>query len=161
MIGFQLAVQSTVGCLSDPRCEPVGPSVAALSHRAVVEPAPVGTAVANARSERIRSARLCSMTHNPDSKLQDHMYKVLAASAVSLVLVGTVVFSLLEDWSIVDSFYFSVVTATTVGFGDITPDTDGAKLFCVLYIIVGISIVGTFLDARLKRHAIKGAASRS
>ena len=71
------------------------------------------------------------------------------------------VFSLLEDWSIVDSFYFSVVTATTVGFGDLTPDTDAAKLFTVLYIVVGISIIGTFLDARLKRHSRRRAASRT
>jgi hypothetical protein len=96
-----------------------------------------------------------------DSKLQDHAYKVLAASAVLLIVVGTVVFSLLEDWSIVDSFYFSVVTATTVGFGDLTPDTDGAKLFTVLYIFFGISLIGTFLNVRLKRRSISRAQSHS
>ena len=63
------------------------------------------------------------------------------------------IFSLLEDWSIVDSLYFSVVTATTVGFGDLTPSTDGAKLFTIVYIISGISIIGKFLDARFKKHA--------
>lgn len=89
------------------------------------------------------------------------MYKLLAASAVLLIASGTVVFSLLEDWSIVDSFYFSVVTATTVGFGDITPETDSAKLLTVVYILMGISIIGTFLDARLKRHSARRAASRS
>jgi hypothetical protein len=98
------------------------------------------------------------MTDAPDpkqeSKLQEHIYKVLAGSAVLLIAIGTVVFSALEDWSIVDSFYFSVVTVTTVGFGDLTPDTDGAKLFTVLYILFGISIITTFLNARLKRHSI-------
>jgi len=58
-----------------------------------------------------------------------------------------------DDWSWVDSFYFSVVAVTTVGFGDFAPTTDGSKLFAVVYILVGISIVATFLDARLKRHA--------
>jgi hypothetical protein len=96
-----------------------------------------------------------------DSKLQDHAYKVLAASAVLLIVVGTVVFSWLEDWSIVDSFYFSVVTATTVGFGDLTPDTDGAKLFTVLYIFFGISLIGTFLNVRLKRRSVSRAQSYS
>jgi hypothetical protein len=96
-----------------------------------------------------------------DSKLHVHMYKVLAASAVLLIATGTVVFSLLEDWSIVDSFYFSVVTATTVGFGDLTPDTDAAKLFTVVYIIFGISIIGTYLNARLKRVSIRRATSLS
>jgi hypothetical protein len=47
---------------------------------------------------------------------------------------------------------FSVVTATTVGFGDITSDTDEAKLFTVVYIVFGVSIIGTFLDARFKKR---------
>lgn len=93
------------------------------------------------------------LAHDPS--FQRHTYRVLAASAVALILVGTVVFSALEDWSYVDSLYFSVVATTTVGFGDLTPDSDGAKLFTVLYIVVGLSIVGTFLDARLKRHAYR------
>ena len=88
-----------------------------------------------------------------DPDFQRHTYKMLAASAVFLVASGTVIFSLLEDWSLVDSFYFCVVTVTTVGFGDITPDTDVAKLVSVVYIVFGISIISTFLDARLKKHA--------
>jgi voltage-gated potassium channel Kch len=88
-----------------------------------------------------------------DPDFQRHTYKKLAAGAVFLIASGTVIFSLLEDWSVVDSFYFCVVTVTTVGFGDITPDTDAAKLATVVYIIVGISIISTFLDARLKKHA--------
>ena len=97
-----------------------------------------------------------NLIHDPD--FQRHTYKALAAGAVFLVTCGTVIFSLLEDWSIVDSFYFSVVTATTVGFGDITPDTDGAKLFTVVYIIFGISIIGTYLDARYKKHTYERTA---
>ena len=88
-----------------------------------------------------------------DPDFQRHTYKVLAAGAVLLLASGTVIFSLLEDWSLVDSLYFCVVTVTTVGFGDITPDTDVAKLFTVVYIVFGISIISTFLDARLKKHA--------
>ena len=96
-----------------------------------------------------------------DPSFQQHVYKVLAVSSLALILLGTVTFSALEDWSYVDSLYFSVVTATTVGFGDLTPDTDGAKLFTVFYIVAGLSIVGTFLDARLKRHAHRRTQRRS
>ena len=88
-----------------------------------------------------------------DPDFQRHTYKALAASAVFLIAAGTLIFSLLEDWSVVDSFYFCVVTVTTVGFGDITPDTDVAKLVSVVYIVFGISIISTFLDARMKKHA--------
>ncbi len=96
-----------------------------------------------------------------DPRFQRRVYKVLAASAFLLILAGTVVFSALEDWSYVDSFYFCVVTTTTVGFGDLSPDTDGAKMFTVFYIVSGLSIVGTFLDARLKRHAYRVTKRRS
>ncbi len=60
-----------------------------------------------------------------------------------------------------DSFYFSVVAVTTVGFGDLSCTTDAAKLFTVVFIVVGISIFGTLLDARLKWHGAKRMRSRS
>ena len=98
------------------------------------------------------------LAHDPD--FQRYVYKILTFGSIALLAIGTVVFSALEDWSYVDSFYFSVVTATTVGFGDFTLETDGAKLLTVLYIVFGISIIGTYLDARLKKHAY-GRSSRA
>lgn len=86
-------------------------------------------------------------------QLQRTLYVRLILSAVALLALGTVVFRWLEDWSWVDAFYFSAVAVTTVGFGDLSPSTDGAKLFTVLYILLGISIIATALDARMKRHA--------
>ena len=84
-----------------------------------------------------------------------HLYKKLLVAAVVLLVVGTVVYRWLEDWSWVDSFYFSVVAVATVGFGDITPSSDGSKLFTVAYILAGISIFATYLDARMKYHAVR------
>ncbi|MCM1984149.1 ion transporter [Lyngbya confervoides] len=40
-----------------------------------------------------------------------------------------------------DSFYFSVVTMTTVGFGDITPISQAGRLFTVLMILTGVALV--------------------
>ena len=81
-----------------------------------------------------------------------HADKLLALSAVVLILVGTIVYGVLEDWSWVDSLYFSVVAVTTVGFGDLTPSTDGSKLFTVLYVLSGISIISLWLNERLRRQ---------
>ena len=81
----------------------------------------------------------------------DHVYKMLAGAAATLIVVGTVVYKLLEDWSWVDAVYFSVVAVTTVGFGDLTPSTDASKLFTVVYVLIGISILTTFLHARVGR----------
>ena len=57
---------------------------------------------------------------------------------------------MLEGWSLLDSLYFSVVTLATVGFGDLTPTTDLAKLFTVGYITVGIGIVAAFASELTK-----------
>jgi hypothetical protein len=97
----------------------------------------------------------------PTKQQYEQAYRILALAAAALLGTGTVVYRLLEDWSWVDSFYFSAVAVTTVGFGDLTPSTDGSKLFTVVYIFAGISIVATFLDLRMKRHAIGRHRRRS
>lgn len=40
-----------------------------------------------------------------------------------------------------DAFYFSVVSLTTVGFGDITPHTDGGRWVTVLMVLSGIILI--------------------
>lgn len=85
----------------------------------------------------------------------EHLYKILSVSALLLLAVGTVGYHLLERWSWVDSLYFSVVAVTTVGFGDLSPSTDPSKLFTVGYILVGIGIITTYLNARLQQRGRK------
>lgn len=82
-----------------------------------------------------------------------HSDRILGGTAVMVLVIGTVVFHLLEDWSWVDSFYFSSIAASTVGFGDITPSTDASKLFTVVYVFSGITIITVWLNMRFKRHA--------
>ena len=84
----------------------------------------------------------------------ERIYKYLAVSAIALVTVATVVYRVVEDWSWVDSVYFSVVAATTVGFGDLSPTTDVSKLFTVFYILAGISLITTYLNVRLRRRFV-------
>jgi voltage-gated potassium channel len=78
--------------------------------------------------------------------------KVLVASAGSMLAAGTVVYTFLEGWSMLDSLYFSVVTLATVGFGDLTPTTDLAKLFTIGYIITGIGILAGFASELTKQR---------
>lgn len=86
-----------------------------------------------------------------------HAFRYLAGLAILVLVIGTVVYRIIEDWSWVDSFYFSSVTLTTVGFGDLSPSSDVSKLFTVFYIFTGISLVGAVLNAFLKLHASKAA----
>jgi voltage-gated potassium channel Kch len=56
------------------------------------------------------------------------------------IAIGTIVFHRLESWNWIQSFYFSVVTITTVGYGDFTPTNDLSRLFTAIYILAGVSI---------------------
>ena len=49
---------------------------------------------------------------------------------LTYLLVGTMVFSVLEGWSPRDALYFCVTALTTVGYGDLVPTSSAGKLFC-------------------------------
>lgn len=48
---------------------------------------------------------------------------------------------------VVTSFYFALVTMSTVGYGDITPQTSEAKLFVVSIVVLGVAAFATSLTA--------------
>ncbi|MEL6528152.1 MAG: ion channel, partial [Chloroflexota bacterium] len=56
-----------------------------------------------------------------------------------IIPTGTIGFWILEDWSLVDSFYTAVVTLSTVGYGDFSPTNDASKIFTALFVISGLS----------------------
>lgn len=55
-----------------------------------------------------------------------------------------------------DAFYFSVVTMTTVGFGDVIPVSAGGRLMTVLMILTGIALIPWQLGDLIK-HLVKTA----
>ena len=57
------------------------------------------------------------------------------------------------DW--LDALYFSVVTLTTVGYGDFSPQTDIGKIFTIIYIIGGIGIIFGFMSAFYEKRLEK------
>ena len=71
---------------------------------------------------------------------------LVAGSAVAgMIAIGTVAYRFLEGWSWIKCFYFSVVSLTTVGYGDLYPTTDAARLFTAFYVLLGVAIVLTSL----------------
>ncbi|MGI9613824.1 MAG: potassium channel family protein [Acidimicrobiales bacterium] len=86
--------------------------------------------------------------------------QIISLVIVGVIGIGTVVYHYLEDWSWVDSLYFSVITLTTVGYGDLAPSSSASKLFTVLYIAAGISLLGAALNEVLKRRGRRMAAKK-
>jgi hypothetical protein len=70
-------------------------------------------------------------------------WKVINALAIVLlwIFVGTFIFWNIENWTFIDSFYFSVSSLTTVGYGDLTPSSQFGRLVAALYILFGVGIV--------------------
>lgn len=57
-------------------------------------------------------------------------------------LAGVFGFEFIFDYSWIDAIYMTVITITTVGFGQLHPLTDGEKIFISLFILSSIIIVG-------------------
>ena len=68
--------------------------------------------------------------------------KLYLAVFTALLLLGILGFMFIENLSLVDAIYFSIVTMATVGYGDIHPHSDVGKILVLVLIIGG---VGTFL----------------
>ena len=62
-------------------------------------------------------------------------YPVLffAILIVVIVLVGTIAFHSVEGWDMFNSFYFTTVTMSTIGYGDMAPLTHRGKVISIIY----------------------------
>jgi len=75
------------------------------------------------------------------SKSMMKIYKSVILLA-AYVLLGVFVFPQLEEgWTHTDALYFSMATMSTVGYGDISPSSDGTRAFTMFMIFFGLLFV--------------------
>ncbi len=81
-------------------------------------------------------------------------FRSLMLSLVLILLTGTLVYHYVEGWRWFDSLYFSVISLTTVGYGDFSPQTDFGKAFTMFYVLSGIGVIFGFINAFYKQRAL-------
>lgn len=59
---------------------------------------------------------------------------------VTILIGSTLFYSSVEGWSKVDALYFSVMTMSTIGYGDLVPTTDMSKIFTIIFSFLSIGI---------------------
>ncbi|RHB46921.1 potassium channel family protein [Exiguobacterium sp. AM39-5BH] len=77
--------------------------------------------------------------------LKDAEFQVLFSLALLTIGSGTLFYVRFEDMRWLDALYFSVVTLTTIGYGDFVPTTDIGKVFTIGYVITGVGIMVGFI----------------
>ena len=67
--------------------------------------------------------------------------RFLAAALVLVVIIGTAGFHYIEGWPWFDGFYMVITTLTTIGYQEVHPLSHAGRIFNVLIILGGVSLV--------------------
>jgi hypothetical protein len=88
---------------------------------------------------------------------RDPGFAVLSALTLIVIVGGSVFYWRVEHLRALDALYLSVMTLTTVGYGDVAPATDAGKLFTVGFVIIGMGILVAFataIAAHMREHSV-------
>lgn len=80
------------------------------------------------------------------ARLQDRSSGRCSWLTITTVMSGTAFYASVEGWGLVDALYFSVITLTTVSYGDLAPTTPASKLFTIVYTLLGVGVLLGFVN---------------
>ncbi len=75
--------------------------------------------------------------------------KIVIAGLYSLLLImiGTIGYMLIDDYSFVNALYMTVITVSTVGFGEVQELSDTGKIFTAILILAGLGVLAYFITS--------------
>jgi len=62
-----------------------------------------------------------------------------------LITIGAGVVGPIEGWTVIEALYFSVVSLTTVGYGNYVPEKKASIWFCILWLPFSVGFMSLFL----------------
>lgn len=86
-------------------------------------------------------------------------FKIVLMILVVVIVFGTVGYTAIERWSPVDALYMTLITLSTVGFGEVYALSPAGKVFTMVLVVVGVagaaytlSVIGQMiLEGEIKR----------
>ena len=57
---------------------------------------------------------------------------------IAIIFLGTVSFSIVENWTWLESLYMTLITVTTVGFGEVHPLSENGRIITLLILVGGL-----------------------
>uniref|UniRef100_A0A8C5MH32 Potassium channel subfamily K member 1 n=1 Tax=Leptobrachium leishanense TaxID=445787 RepID=A0A8C5MH32_9ANUR len=88
----------------------------------------------------------------PEDRLEALLSKVLIASDYGVSVLNNVTGH--WNWDYTSSLFFVTTVLSTTGYGHTVPLSDGGKIFCILYSLIGIPLTLIFLTAIVQRILI-------
>ncbi len=79
-------------------------------------------------------------------------------ATITFLIIGTIGYMVLEGFTLLDALYMTVITITTVGFGEIHPLSSTGRIFTMFLIVFGFGSIG-FLAAAFTEAIIEQASS--
>ena len=86
-------------------------------------------------------------------------FPLLLSLAALITLLGQTV-GRKEGWSRFDSLYWSFITATTVGYGDIRPTNHASRIFAILIAFLGLVLSGIIIAVAVNAATLALKAAR-
>jgi len=84
------------------------------------------------------------------SRVEGRRIAILFAGVVLVLAGGTAGYMFLEGWSFFEALYMTVITISTVGFGEVRTLSEAARMFTVVLILGGVSIMAYGITALLE-----------
>jgi voltage-gated potassium channel len=78
---------------------------------------------------------------DPATRILKRRFLAIGLVLVSAAVIGTIGFHLIEGWPPFDAFYMTLMTLTTVGYGEVHPLSFNGRLFASFVMLVGVATV--------------------
>ncbi|KAI1707985.1 ion channel domain-containing protein [Ditylenchus destructor] len=134
---------------------------------------PLGLVTFQSVGERInhiiRSCLMRTLSQRGSPILQNvksrHLLFVSSTIGVLTITIGTIVFHRIEHWSLFDSYYYCVITLSTIGFGDFVPLQTRGRLqndvgywaFTIIFILFGLAIFSACVNLLILEFMARNA----